>query len=438
MQNSICNYSSVDDIIFQSNPENKEFKSPVEGKIALVAGRPNSVSEELSYDLCGNISDCGFNVVAATVSQSYISASLKNCFENGLKLFVYNGNLIYNTSSFVNQFKDSAGLGGWLLNFNIPQNDFCTQTDADGLQYNVSESNKKIIRDDSSHPVFIGMSGDWNLDSNGEVINSFPKYIANIQELFQPTFWPYIYFPDIYKAGQNDVIPNANKELFYKSLGYFAYISRYTVNPFWTACRCVGLNYYKGYSSKAPIESLMRGIVFTSLAYGAQGIYYWNFRKNSSALFNAPLDENGLTTSTWKMVRTINEEVRAFNEVFYGCEMIDCRHFNPQISSKWLKLWQYPMGPLMSIEQIEGAKMGLLISHIFNPHNQKNYLIVIADPFATDIVSDSVKFRFNFSEYWVTIRNLIKNANGFSDRKIDNYNFETRLNNGDYLILSWE
>ena len=413
------------DSIFQINPVNYPFHSPTPGSITLIAGKPNINTEGLDSDFCKELSNCGFNSVAAIISASYIQDTLDACYKNGLSLFLSNANITLYTQSFINKYKDSKGLGGWVLDFNLAANDA-------QLWKEDAAINKEIMdKYDGKNPVFIGLTGDWNLDKGNNIIPSFTSYIADFQQSFNPSFWPYFYFPDLepeqYSGDTEEIIENRIL-MYYKSLQYFAYISRYTCAPFWVSIRCQGVNNYDGLKGEKPTLNSLRGQAFTALAYGAQGIYYWNYRQSwntgHTTFGNAPLTRDGIKTDVWSLIQTVNNEIKKFNFVFYGCEVLECRHLRLK-KEKHLKLMQHAIGPL---ECISGLPQNLLISMLYN--NGRKYIVIISDPFAKARQIITV----NFSKYWsvsVVLSNILVKTLPDSKETIT-------LEPGGYRIYTWE
>ena len=439
--------------IFEYLPENPVFQSPTPGVISIVAGIPNEGDSPLDDELCQQLSECGFNAAAAVIStaNSGISTSLENCYNHGISLFIGNGNL-YNQylTPFIDSYKNRKGLGGWFMKLNLSPKEL--ENINSGEDTSILDSYNKIKDLDPDHPTLLGLGGDWNLDRNGDAIGSYPDYVAKFQEKFEPSFWPILFFPDVMKEGETN-ISEERQLMFFKTLQYFAYVSRYTCTPFWFTCRCQAFKDYNGYNALTPRLSMLRGIVFTALAYGAQGIYYWNYRQNYNSgktVFSAaPIQTNGLVKNNniWDIVKAVNMEIRAYNKIFCGCEVIDCRHVTKLSHNKSLKTMNdtvddkmddskgfLPMGPLMSV-----AYRGndLLISHIFN--NEENYLVIVNDPFQAETseipVLTTVNFNFNF--YWKIYR--CKSENGvLTQTEITNNQIPYIVNPGDYFIFKWE
>lgn len=440
--------------IFQETPDIREqFIPPTPEEITLLAFNPNVNNEILSDVLCKEIVDCGFNAVGATITYDDIPGSLENCYNNGLSLFMRNESMMLYTKQYVSNFKDSKGLGGWVMRPYMSPSVFKDE-EQETLDYlkkaydGVCETD--INHDDlgnenknRNHPIILGLAGDWNVDNHYKPIESYPDYIANVQKTFRPMLWSYMYFPDLVLPG-SDVVPEERRKMFYKDLQYFAYVSRYTASPFWVFCRSMGFQHYYGWQAPDPTEFSIRGIVFSALAYGAQGILYWTYRQpvDSNVEYSgAPVDSDGNITPFWHRLRMVNQEVKAFNDVFYGCEMVDCRHlFNGD--SEGLKLFTHPTGPLMDIKNCENGCSApgrdLLISQIFNKGKDgkgKNYIVIVADPFT----KGCERITLQFNKYWkVTELKLTSHSEYIEVPVYEDYIHVATLSQGDYLIFRWE
>lgn len=420
--------------IFEKTPINLEYKSPIGNRIALVAGTPNYNASLLDNALCKQIADCGFNLVATSVGISNITESLENCASNGLKLFLYNATSLSWTygSSYIKDFRNKKGLAGWILKSRI--------TEADLKDQDLIWSYHCILCNDSEiqHPILMAFTADWDRDYKNEKIESFPTFIANFQNIFRPSFWNFIYFPDLTKSATDNKIESDRILTFYRNLQYFAYISRYTVTPIWMYCRCQKISNYYGYYGAIPTLTSLRINVFSALAYGLQGIYYWNYKKSQGEVYGeAPINENGVITNTWSVVKTVNEEVNAFNDVFAGSELLDARHFrNPWIEG--LKKFENPIGPLLGIDTIgttNTSKYGFLISHLFNVKDGKpqNYLVILCNEYN----QDNIMVQFNFSNYWEIFR-LVKNGNSYNEVELNGDSLQAYVEPGNYYIFRWE
>lgn len=443
--------------IFSKDPENLIFKNPTPGEITLVAGLPVSTSETLTADRCNQIKECGFNAVSAIIGMSYIKDSLINCGDAGLKMFLLNGTLKNPeiNQDFIDRYGAYPGLGGWLLNKNIH---FSTLVDiVEGKEVQDYIAYKDIIaKDKNHHPIFIGLPGDWDYDNSHHKISDYtinrskldyPTFIAEFQRLFQPSFWPVAYFADMKSIKGNELTTEERYAAYCRTLQYYSYLSRYTMSPFWAFCRCQAVTDYYGFVGEPVTLASLRGNVFTALAYGAQGIYYWDYKQSAGPEYSyAPIDSNGNKTRTWDMVRTVNEEVKAFNDIFYGSELIDCRHWPAKVTgsgteaSKMMRYWQYPVGPLMNITLQTSSSLGLMVSYLSK--EGKNYLVIVCNALYPMTSSNSgeeeeLNVRLTFSDYW-TIRRLVKSGTGYIKIIITDYSSIYKFVPGSYMIFSWE
>ncbi|MGN0237033.1 MAG: hypothetical protein ACI4AK_02955 [Lepagella sp.] len=158
---------------------------------------------------------------------------------------------------------------------------------------------------------------------------------------------------------------------------------------------------------------MMRFEAFSALAYGAQGIVYWQYRihgcdsgkldtlipvlpspvsqnsvsnsengstQNDQYTQEAPIDINGNQTPIWDMVRTVNEEILKYDYIFYNCNVIEHK--------------LCPEGVIIDVNfgclrRLASYGKGVLISHIKteieNINGQKSLrkfiVIVSSDPF---------------------------------------------------------
>lgn len=405
--------------IFELDRPERTFNSPTPGKITIMAGEPNSNNAAINNTLCSQLKASGFNSVAAFISNNNIQSSLNSCKINSLSLFLGNAGLINNTDTLINQYKNDEALGGWFLSEEINFNN-----DPLGLPWNTyQQAADNIKKVDSKHPIFIGMNGDWKYDTIGDPYASeltFPNRVRLMEQNFIPTFWPYCYFPDLSSPNNENAVER--EATFYKDLRYFGYVSDFTGVPFWTFLRCSSLDKY-GYHGDIPSIEMLRGQAFTSLAYGAQGLYYWGVRNilnNLDAMLN---------------VTTVNNEIKIFNDVFFNCEVLDTRHVtNKKYPEGSVKILQNAIGPL---EKVVGYGNDLLISQIFTPSNNNsgsNYLVIVANPFINNSASQT--FQLIFNNYW-NIFQLVKSGGSLLMNVMTNYSPKYTLEPGAYLIFKW-
>lgn len=159
-----------------------------------------------------------------------------------------------------------------------------------------------------------------------------PQYLLYEQylDLFETTFSPQIWMGNFYPFVETDV----NKDPTPKLYGRFLYFNHYmaskafgTGTKFWAYCLCVQ---YQGrdkdnpekisFRFPVPTLQLMKYSVFISIAFGAQGIIYWELFQAHEDELTAPIMFNGVHSSVYKLVRKLNQEIRKYEKVFLGCK----------------------------------------------------------------------------------------------------------------------
>lgn len=101
-----------------------------------------------------------------------------------------------------------------------------------------------------------------------------------------------------------------------------------TGRPFWTYVAsnikypAVNGSFAGAATDSALTIGRLRFQMFMALAYGAQGICFWNIFFDSYNAYNlAPVDKDGNKTVLFDIIKTVNQEVKAYNSVFCGCSV---------------------------------------------------------------------------------------------------------------------
>ena len=360
---------------------------------------------------------CGFNVMMYPGSHigpgqwlAYMEEALQICQRLGLKLISNSPILNFNKKlkiddsmkyklewpgSFVKEFHKHSALAGWQLKdeplflnwhdrYTVTNKDdkvevFEPTPDMEDLRdtYKMimqaieevnnpenQESNDKttlsggsLLKENSQEVnklVFMNLAYSYEPEWIGD-IGSYYAYLDEFISEFHPSVLSYDYYPidcTIDSAG-NVLNINVNTDVFYGALEVFSQKSKQYNIPFWAYCLCLK-HRTTGRVYPYPTVGMMRFEAFSALAYGAQGIVYWNYRihgydtgKVSTILpgtlisnsmskesgsgtqsiqdeiypQEAPIDINGNQTPIWDMVRTVNAEIIKFDEIFYNCNV---------------------------------------------------------------------------------------------------------------------
>lgn len=127
--------------------------------------------------------------------------------------------------------------------------------------------------------------GRYYIDGNDNNGGYYP-YLENLQTLYKPFIWSYDFYPILSKLVNNSPTNELDIKYnsFYKYLKFFSRISRKYNSKFWAYAMCmehyqlkdndkINIEHYR----PAPSKGELRFEIFNALAFGAQGIVYYQF-----------------------------------------------------------------------------------------------------------------------------------------------------------------
>ena len=130
-----------------------------------------------------------------------------------------------------------------------------------------------IARHDPNHAVWVNLlptyANNKQLGVEGEIIRAYWEHVRLFGEIFRPEFITY----DHYQFTRNGDNPN-----YLLNLGIIRQSASAQQVPFWNgvqACTWVPGSAASPSSPRIPGSDEMRFLVYTTVAYGAQGIYYY-------------------------------------------------------------------------------------------------------------------------------------------------------------------
>ena len=189
---------------------------------------------------------------------------------------------------------------------------------------------------------------------------NYAEYLDVMQKLFDPKIWSYDVYPISYlNSNYAKVLAPATSyntkieyKRFYKYLSIFSRKAKDTKHPFWSFGMTAAHvwhdengNVTSGFP--APAEGMLKFEILSALAYGAQGIVYYQFSKSESIKTNgqiishyeygdAPLtwnqdesndaDKGFVKTQVFEVVKKVNTLVKFWKTYFLGCKVLTCVH----------------------------------------------------------------------------------------------------------------
>ncbi|MCH5229162.1 MAG: beta-galactosidase [Muribaculaceae bacterium] len=357
---SICSHKA-------SGAENVPFIDPTPGEISIVASTPIPADQKPSREAFETLIDCGFNMGMETNSFFYFKNIFEILGDLKFKYLINNPDLLNdNRVKFIDQFSRNKHFAGWKVS---------DEPRYDGLD-NLAKQFKALHTADPKALIYMNLIGSNIKVFTGNSKN-FSEYIQLIQKKFMPGIWSYDLYPFLEKNGK----VSASLPTFYSDLEIFKNISQKTSRPFWTYVQTMA---YKAGTLKRPAttEAYLRFAVFTSLAYGAQGIVYWTYGQRASnkneTYYSALVNLKGEKYPAWSIAKKVNGEIKKFNNVFYNCKVKQVKHTGNVIYDGTTKL----TGVFGPFTRIGTGTAGATVSEIINGKN--TYIVIVShDAFAS-------------------------------------------------------
>lgn len=410
-----------------------KYNSPVDGKIAIVAANAFIGTDYAPEDsVFKDIQQCGFNAVNIFHSMTDFDKVLDAVENNGLKALVFHSHLL-NTSTSIDDAeaykrcantikwnKDNPAIGGWYFK-DVPSYNELIAKGGRSLW----EFYDIIKKEDPEHLVQITLSGVP--DSTSMDGHTYQEYMDAYQINYLPALWTYDLNPYSVRNG----ISTVDYDSFYLDLDRYSFRSRILQRPFWAYCPSQGMK-SSVIEIPSPTIAYLRFAAFSALGYGAQGIVYSNYRKSddtsNTKYFDAPIDRIGTHTNTWGYVQQVNKEIAAFNEIFFGCQQLNCLHTVNQYEGTCLLAENCTFGPFSKIESEAGC-MGIQISHLNT--NGNDYIVMVNHD-----VEKNQKIKLN-KEYFTVKRLTISSSSGrIMETEVSAYS-ELTLAPGGYAIFKF-
>ena len=321
--------------------------------------------------------DAGFTAVALvpkTAAQAV--AALDAAQAAGIKASFYTDLYKTNHLAFVNAIKDHQAL---LFHYAWDEPDV-------SLLPKIGQVVRDIQSVDSAHPCVVNLFGRVYKMKRWYGVNSYEEYISRFLE-HVPT--PILSF-DQYPVLINGRFPSVpfrpvNGEClvmtnWYHALETVLAASKSSRKPFWAhACLCAMRHQPDG-DNPVPEEGHLRLQQYANLAYGAQGLIYYDYRTNFRDVNKSKIMMHGLAlavdgrrTTVYERVRRVNLELQRRAFVFLGSDVKFVCHTGESIplgvtrlSEKDLPSW---------VTRIETPDGGAVVSRLTN--GDREYLVVV-------------------------------------------------------------
>ena len=195
---------------------------------------------------------------------------------------------------------------------------------------------KRIRALDPKHPVYMNWFGIVADKMRWYGVPTFDEYLDTSVRELTTGLYSFDVYPILTPRIKTRPLVRSSSALFldknwYASLEAVSTRSRRTQTPFWAFASIVPIRNHRQYDNPAPTQAHLRLQHYSNLAYGAQGIQYYDFRPSARIvedylLDGAPLAPDGkITPSYWRLAE-VNRELVARSWVFLGSVPVCVRH----------------------------------------------------------------------------------------------------------------
>lgn len=303
------------------------------------------------------VKEAGFNILVKSLTVSEEDTLLDLAAKNGLYLDVAVWALInpQNLPGNINHFKNRPGVWGYSVADEPNASRFAE----------LAKALRTIESLDPKANTFINLLPEMPSD-----YLKAPDYRAYLEEFIRTVNPPFLSF-DAYPVRMDKNGKIFVLEGYFNNLEMISSIAKESGRPFWNfVCSTKHLFY------PTPTEGFIRFQVFSSLAYGAQGISYYtyvvpDFDIDKGDYSDAPINRAGERTPVWYMVRNVNHELQTLADIFLGVEVKNVSFTGKKLPKGTKRLKKAPA----PFRKIESGDEGLIVSHLSN--GGKEYLLLV-------------------------------------------------------------
>ena len=305
----------------------------------------------------------------------------------GIKLLLANRKLFEaDGSQLAAAVKDHPALMAYYVRDEPSVNDFD----------NLGRAVRLIQAVDSVHPSIVNWFGRvdrmqywYKVPTFEEYVNQFiekvPTQVLSFDQY--PVLNPGLFPTATFRPATGDCHLQTN---WYHSLETVLDTSKRTGKPYWAFAICCALRHKPGNDYPIATEGHLRLQQYSNLAYGAQGLWYYNYcadPKDKGRMFSQgrPLASDGKRSTVYERMRRVNRELQARAFVFLGAKVEKVRHTGvpwpgegTRLTGAFIPAGTTPFAPgdlppwVKSLETPDG---GAVVSRLTN--GGKEYLVVV-------------------------------------------------------------
>ena len=323
------------------------------------------------------VRDAGFTALALVPRKtSQALAALDIAQAAGIKASFYTDLYKTNHISFVKAIKDHPAL---LFHYAWDEPDV-------SLLPKIGQVVRDIQSIDTVHPCVVNLFGRVYKMKRWYGVNSYEEYISRFLEHVPTPVLSFDQYPVLidgrfpsvpFRPVKGECLVMTN---WYHALETVLDASKRSGKPFWAhACLCAMRHQPDG-DNPVPEEGHLRLQQYANLAYGAQGLIYYDYRTNFRDISKSRIMMHGLAlaadgrrTTVYERVRRVNLELQRRAFVFLGSDVKSVRHTGESIPLGVTRLSEKDLPPWVT--RLETPDGGAVVSRLTN--SGKEYLVVV-------------------------------------------------------------
>jgi hypothetical protein len=272
------------------------------------------------------IRDCGCNHTIQWVEGlDGIRKCLDAAEEAGIRLLLHSPTVVGDPEKVIPQIKNHPALAAYYLADEPPVQ----------KMKELGAITRRIRAVDDAHPVYMNWFGIVDDMKRWYGVETFDEYLDTSIREVPAGLYTFDVYP-IYAARFSRPLTRAKSPLvlrkdWYATLEAVSERSCRTDVPFWAFAAVVPIRNHKAFDNPMPTVAHLKLQQYSNLAYGAQGLQYYDFCPRAQSVENylldgAPLSPEGrINPSYWRMAE-VNRELQARADVFLGSVPVRIRH----------------------------------------------------------------------------------------------------------------
>ncbi len=334
--------------------------------------------------------DAGLTIVQAPYSEHEVVNHYKNATAVGLKVILGSWEKLYQDHVKLDKFivaptsHDTSVVGYMIYDEPHPQ-----QFDSLGRVV------KKIYETDKRNAIpFLNLLPNWLVPDDRFKIK-YPEFVNQFVTKVDPPFMLSTHYP-IFCDGSDNPRYYENAEMFRqisleRNIGLMGFVSLASFRN----------NVNKAMCYRPASESDIYWQVYSMVAYGAQGIWYFNYRIRRTDKFGDGLvinDTGEPNPIFYPYVRRVNDQLHNLAYILMRLKSVGVYHLHTNSSDLPLNTVQYISGSIPHIDAVEGDNF--IISQFKNQDDRKDtagYVMLVNKRHGMDMVSAKLSSIITFS-----------------------------------------